>query len=62
MAAERTIVSEAIFEAMVDGAVMRRLYQDAAYRNAAHAEEQAAREAVIVAEEVARLEAKYEVA
>jgi hypothetical protein len=37
---ERNACSEAVFEKMLDGVVMRRFYQDGSYRNAANAEEQ----------------------
>jgi hypothetical protein len=57
----RTVVSDAVFEKMLDGAVMRHLYRDPRYRNAENADEQAEAEAAIELEQLARLETQYRV-
>lgn len=58
----RKVVSEAVFEKMLDGSVARRLYQDPRYRNAENAEQQQQAEETIEAEALARLESLYVVA
>lgn len=54
-------IDEAEFERIVDSMVMRRLATDAAYRNAADADQQAAREEQIEREVVADLQSRYRV-
>jgi len=59
---ERTIVSEAVFEKMLDLRVQRALMRDSRYRNAENAMEQADAEATIERECEDALAEKYEVA
>jgi hypothetical protein len=58
----RPIVTETVFEQMVDRTVMRRLYQDLRYRNAENAEEQSEAEAKIEHEVLCEYSTKYRVA
>ena len=50
------MITEAEYEALLDKRIQRRLASDAAYRNAANAQQQAERERVIEDEECQRLD------